>query len=60
MEQEFQEAKKGNLKTTPSFRDNSMKAEDEKYEREMNEVLREQEYYQNVLDDLLVERNSKV
>ena len=45
MEQEFQEAKKGNLKTTPSFRDNSKKAEDEKYEREMDEVLREQEYY---------------
>jgi hypothetical protein len=60
MEQEFQEAKKGNPKTTPSFRDNSMKAEDEKFEREMNEVLREQEYYQNVLDDLLVGKDLKI
>ena len=60
MEQEFQMAKKVNQETTPSFRDNSKKAEDEKYEREMDEVLREQEYYQKVLEDLLVEKNSKV
>ena len=53
-------AKKVNQETTPSFRDNSKKAEDEKYEREMDEVLREQEYYQKVLEDLLVEKNSKV
>ena len=53
-------AKKVNQETTPSFRDNSKKAEDEKYEREMDEVLREQEDYQTVLDDLLAERNSKV
>jgi hypothetical protein len=49
--------KKGIQETTPSFRDNSKKAEDEKYEREMDEVLREQEHYQNVLYDLLVEKN---
>ena len=53
-------AKKGNQETTPSFRDNSKKAEDEKYEREMDEVLREQEYYQNVLDDLLVGKDLKI
>ncbi len=60
MEQEFQTAKKGIQETTPSFRDNSKKAEDEKFEREMDEVLREQEYYQNVLYDLLVEKNYKI
>ncbi len=37
-----------------------MKAEDEKFEREMDEVLREQEYYKNILDDLLVEKDLKI
>ena len=60
MEREFEGTLKGNQENTPSFRDNSKKAEDEKYEREMDEVLREQEDYQTVLDDLLAERNSKV
>ena len=45
MEQEFQTAKKGIQETTPSFRDNSMKVENEKYDREMDEVLREQKYF---------------
>ena len=43
-----------------SFRENSMKVENEKCEREMDEALREQKYFQKVLDDPLVERNSKV
>ena len=60
MEREFEGTLKGNQENTPSFRDNAKKAEDEKYEREMDEVLREQEDYQTVLDDLLAERNSKV
>ena len=60
MEREFEGTLKGNQENTPSFRDNSKKAEDEKYEREMDEVLREQEYYQNVLDDLLVGKDLKI